>query len=168
MKLMLCLLSGVFCVSPSGWEGAWCSYPDFRDPSKSACRQVWRSACGRCHPCCQQYQFARCQTQGGGHHSLPAGNKCVHTYGHCTTLSPSEMLIVGVCVSEDRLSLRWCMWLQKWTVMTRMWSMRMTVAIGTDSTWMNWMTTAALHHRATAQHHCRVSEHITVLLTCRL
>lgn len=69
-----------------------------------------------------------------------------------------NMLVLLVCFSTARLSLRWSTWLQKWTVMMRTWSMKMTTAITTDSTWTNW-TAVAQRQPATAQHPCRVNNH---------
>lgn len=38
---------------------------------------MWRSACWRRHPCCQQHQPARRKTQGSRHHSVSAGSTSV-------------------------------------------------------------------------------------------
>lgn len=73
------------CVFSSGWEGARCPHSYFGDPSKSACRQMRGSARGRRHPCCQQHQSARCQTQGGCHYFVPAGNTSLHTWAQHAT-----------------------------------------------------------------------------------
>lgn len=82
--------SSLVCLFSSGREGARCSHSNFRDPSKSACRQMWRSACRRCHPCRQQHQSARCQTQGGSHNFVPTGNTDLHTHKHTTPRCLSE------------------------------------------------------------------------------
>lgn len=73
------------CLFQSGWERTWCSHPDFRDPSKPACRKMRRSARRWCHPRRQQHQFARCQAQGGCHDFVAAGDSTFLTQEHCAT-----------------------------------------------------------------------------------
>lgn len=79
----------------------------------------------------------------------------------CVNGQKSDQHICSSCAyrvyfSKDRLSLRWCMWLQNWTVMMKMWNMKMTMAITTGSTWMN-LIPAARQQPVTAQHHLMVS-----------
>lgn len=84
--------SAVFCLCSPGWERAWCPHSDLRDSCEPACREVWRSARRRRHPCRQWSELTGCQTQRGRHHFVPAGNPSVHAH-----TNPISVLVFWMC-----------------------------------------------------------------------